>query len=449
MVTTATRWAFAAQIALVAVMGCDSEAEPAPKAEPDTPANADGAEKALASPAPAPTPAPTTADAASLDLVAETLEIERVTAGVFRVPRDAVYEVLFAFGDGAWTGTPVAEGIVVHTSGAPRLGARLEVRDGDILTGVGDLAVTSTTTARQIYTAFSTHHPALTTWLRDGKPRRVLYRLDQTRPARARKGGTRTDDILRVAVALEPKPTIERAVLAAFRAAGPDADTKALLEALKLPDEPIDVALDGTSVVPDDLARVLGEHADAKQLTLSVNGEERNLEVVASTIDATDLAEHLGARGRPDRSRIRGLFGDGPSDPEVDLVPSGPPTALPLDGAEATTGVTITGDGKLEVSKKTLRDWLDNPAEVAKAARIIPSQRDGVVEGYKLYGIRRASIANSLGLRNGDMITSVDGKDLTSVESALDLYANLRSARKIDVEIVRKGLPFTLEITIK
>lgn len=59
---------------------------------------------------------------------------------------------------------------------------------------------------------------------------------------------------------------------------------------------------------------------------------------------------------------------------------------------------------------------------VARAARIVPSVRDGKPHGFKLYAIRPGSIYVVLGLRNGDTITAVNGDDITTPDKALRIY---------------------------
>jgi hypothetical protein len=44
--------------------------------------------------------------------------------------------------------------------------------------------------------------------------------------------------------------------------------------------------------------------------------------------------------------------------------------------------------------------------------RMIPMLRDGVVEGYKLYGIRGGSVPKLAGFRNGDLVTAINGRSL-------------------------------------
>lgn len=453
MIGRVAKWGLAAQMALAAPLGCDDGAGPAKEADADAPADPGAAstqtkEAAAAVPAPTATPRDASTDP-GLDAAAELLDIDRVAAGVYRLPDATVNEVMFALASGAWTVTPGPDGIVLHTVGATRLAARLQLRDKDVLTGVGDLKVTETTGARAVFEAFELGEPVVTTWTREGRTRRALYRVNRSRPSRTRRDKSRAQDILRMAVTTEPKATVERAVLAAYAQEAEDADVGLLLEALGLPDAVVDAAIDGTSVVPDELARALGDKADDKSLELSINGQVLAIEIVPSTIDATDLADHIESRRlRPPLSRRFGDTGSTEDSPDPSAEPSGPTTQLPLDSAEATAGVTVEGDGKLSLDDKKLEEWLSDPGALSKAARIVPSQKDGVTQGYKLYGIRRGSIPKALGFKNGDMITGINGHRLTSVDEALEMYTKLRKAKSLQIDIVRKGKRHTLEIDV-
>ena len=79
----------------------------------------------------------------------------------------------------------------------------------------------------------------------------------------------------------------------------------------------------------------------------------------------------------------------------------------------------------------------------------MPSQKDGKTQGYKLYGIRRGTLPKLLGLKNGDMITAINGDELTSIDKAMALYTKLRRASRLEVNIVRKGKSMTKEIQIQ
>ena len=100
--------------------------------------------------------------------------------------------------------------------------------------------------------------------------------------------------------------------------------------------------------------------------------------------------------------------------------------------------------------ERAFRDkLLSNPGALAKQARVIPSQRDGAVQGMKLYGIRRGGLLGLLGLQNGDMITKVDNVELTSPDRAMELMAQLKRAKKIKLTITRRGSEITKTIEFK
>jgi general secretion pathway protein C len=124
-----------------------------------------------------------------------------------------------------------------------------------------------------------------------------------------------------------------------------------------------------------------------------------------------------------------------------------PPNDREIDGADEA--IDCSSENACTVDRKFVESLLANPAQLAKQARIVPSQKDGETQGYKLYGIRRGTIPKLLGLNNGDMITSVNGEELTSIDKAMTLYQKLRQASHLSVTIERKGKPLTKEITIQ
>ena len=67
----------------------------------------------------------------------------------------------------------------------------------------------------------------------------------------------------------------------------------------------------------------------------------------------------------------------------------------------------------------------------------LPIQIDGAPSGFKLYAIRPASIFGRLGLQNGDLVRTVNGRPFKSADDALALYASLRRASDVKVDIER------------
>lgn len=99
---------------------------------------------------------------------------------------------------------------------------------------------------------------------------------------------------------------------------------------------------------------------------------------------------------------------------------------------------------------KSFRDKIiANPALLAKQARVIPAIRDGETRGFKFYGIRNGSLPKLLGVKNGDLITSINGSQLRNYDEVLGLYNKLRRANHISVGIERNGKQVTKEVNFR
>ncbi len=78
----------------------------------------------------------------------------------------------------------------------------------------------------------------------------------------------------------------------------------------------------------------------------------------------------------------------------------------------------------------------------------MPFFEGGVSKGFKLYSIRPGSLIASCGLLNGDVITAVNGNEVTSPEKALDAYADVKTAGKVTFDVRRgdKTVLLTVEL---
>lgn len=101
------------------------------------------------------------------------------------------------------------------------------------------------------------------------------------------------------------------------------------------------------------------------------------------------------------------------------------------------------------VTRTYLSNVLGNLNEVATQARIVPSFKNGVANGFKVFSIQPDSIYQQIGIQNGDVITHVNGQSINSPDKALEIYQRLQSARRIDVSFDRRGtsLTYTYEVT--
>ncbi len=120
-----------------------------------------------------------------------------------------------------------------------------------------------------------------------------------------------------------------------------------------------------------------------------------------------------------------------------------------LTDEELDEGIEKISDTKFNIQRSVVDKVLANQGALMKAARVIPHEENGRVVGVKLYGIRRTSLLGRLGVRNGDMLRTIDGFDKTSPDTALEAYSRLRTADKLTLAIKRQNNEIAIEYNIE
>lgn len=101
------------------------------------------------------------------------------------------------------------------------------------------------------------------------------------------------------------------------------------------------------------------------------------------------------------------------------------------------------------VTQRGLDLFLENQAMLLKRVRIVPEQVGGKVVGIRLFGVHAEGVLGRLGFENGDRIESLMGKPMGSPEQALEVYATIRTAKVVEIEINRRGAPAKLVVRVE
>jgi len=124
--------------------------------------------------------------------------------------------------------------------------------------------------------------------------------------------------------------------------------------------------------------------------------------------------------------------------------PAGP---APPPGAPAE-GVRQLGDNRYEIQHRVIENTLSNLNSIATQARIVPSFKNGVANGFKLFSIQPGSLYSAIGVENGDVIQKINGYEINSPDKALEVYQKLRDSRHITMEIERNGQAIRKEYNV-
>jgi len=124
------------------------------------------------------------------------------------------------------------------------------------------------------------------------------------------------------------------------------------------------------------------------------------------------------------------------------------PAPRPGGGAAQLEGVRMVAANRYEIDKSVIDQTLGNLNVLATQARIVPSFKNGVANGFKLFSIQPSSLYAAIGVENGDVIQRVNGYEINSPEKALELYQRLRESQHVTLELERAGQVIRKEYNI-
>ncbi len=147
----------------------------------------------------------------------------------------------------------------------------------------------------------------------------------------------------------------------------------------------------------------------------------------------------------------------------LDLMEEPPTPAAPSTSAERTAptpagdrfsqelarGIRKLGERRYELSRATIESVLGNMNMVIGTAQIIPEVREGRAAGFRFGRVRPGGAFDLIGLQPGDVVSAINGLELTSPEKAFDVYARLKSAAHLSLGIERGGQRISYEYDIR
>jgi general secretion pathway protein C len=128
------------------------------------------------------------------------------------------------------------------------------------------------------------------------------------------------------------------------------------------------------------------------------------------------------------------------------------PVAVAMAQPTADTGgdgVTKVSETQLDIDGAFLDKQLSDMNQIMQDARVVPSYQNGKANGFKLFSIKPDSLYQKIGLQNGDVISKINGYEMSSPDKALEIYAKLKDAQSIQVDLKRRGRDMNMNYTVK
>ena len=130
--------------------------------------------------------------------------------------------------------------------------------------------------------------------------------------------------------------------------------------------------------------------------------------------------------------------------------PKSKPASSKPSGGSDDGRISQTGDNEFTVDRALIEEHIGDLEGISKMGRaLLHRGPDGEFDGYRLSAIRRNTLADQLGIKNGDIVHSVNGQALNSVQNAMGAYQGLQTESELTFEITRRGQPVTLTYKIQ
>lgn len=130
--------------------------------------------------------------------------------------------------------------------------------------------------------------------------------------------------------------------------------------------------------------------------------------------------------------------------------PQSPPAGQAAAGApHAIAAVASTGAGSYVIDQRALNAALDNPAQAMSDARLLPSQKDGKVEGFRASEVKPNGVFSMIGIKNGDILLRLNDFPMDSPDKALQSFIALKGQTRLKLDIIRDGQPQTFNYDIR
>lgn len=119
-----------------------------------------------------------------------------------------------------------------------------------------------------------------------------------------------------------------------------------------------------------------------------------------------------------------------------------------LAGAAGGGAASTTGDDFV-IEEAELDKGLENLPLLLTQARAVPYFKDGRSIGLRMFAIKTGSLYERVGLKNGDILKTINGNNLGDISQALKLFEQLKQERAINLTLERDKQEREFKYTIR
>ena len=190
------------------------------------------------------------------------------------------------------------------------------------------------------------------------------------------------------------------------------------------PDTRLNVKLAGIILADDpDFSRALIADSAGKQKTYAIGDTIAGSSAAINEIHAEHVV--LERNGRYEVLRLQKLTASSRSS---------------TTSSSTSSSSASRADASVTTELKSVREQiLKDPSKAGDFIRVRPVYSKGQLKGYRIYPGKDRALFRKVGLRSGDLVTSINGQNLNDPQKAFTMLSTLSSANSISLELQRRG----------
>jgi general secretion pathway protein C len=115
----------------------------------------------------------------------------------------------------------------------------------------------------------------------------------------------------------------------------------------------------------------------------------------------------------------------------------------------AEANIQKVDENQYVINRSEVDNALSNMSQLFTQIRAVPHFEGGKSIGFRLFAIRRGSLFDKIGLKNGDVLQKINSIEFNDPGRALSLMEELRNQSELTVQIVRNRQPETMTYRIQ
>lgn len=189
---------------------------------------------------------------------------------------------------------------------------------------------------------------------------------------------------------------------------------------------------------------IANEGASNSLALIAVNGGKEQHYKVGETIEGAEIIRIESRRVILRRNGVNEAL-----DLEVrKLSGTNPVTTMP-GRVSFGNGIRTLSDNERVIPRTTLLQQMNNLPALMQQAQALPYSENGQQLGFRISNLVQGSVFEQLGIRNDDLIQSINGFPVRTVEEAMSAYRTLASASDFRLALRRSGQDVNLNISVQ